>query len=189
MTGVQTCALPISKRNAGKSRGQKIKEQLDGLTPEQALSRNPVWQAYLERREAYKAKLQAEGAEWRQAQGISYTEQQCMDCIEMTGKGYSLREAAEALGLYYSAVNMCIYRSDSLKAAMNAAREQYAHERVRRIDEIVASEPDPARARILVDAIKWEVSKVLPKFYGDKIDVGVSDKVSFSINLAPSSGK
>lgn len=39
--------------------------------------------------------------------------------------------------------------------------------------EISDTEPDPQRARVRIDARKWIACKLLPKVYGDKVEVAV----------------
>ena len=198
---------PNAKRNAGKARGQKAAEErakvmsemaaesakIAGGTKEQPvtadLASNPVWQAYEERRQANLARMQAEGEAWKEAEKNPATVEQTQRAIALMANGYTVREACELLGYSYPAINKTMYRSEELRQAADHAREQYAHERVRRMHEIIRDEPDAARARVLADAIKWEVSKVLPKFYGDKLDVGINDKAVFSINLGTSPSK
>jgi len=59
-----------------------------------------------------------------------------------------------------------------------AFAQSYARARERQQDraademiEIAATEPDPQRARVMIDARKWRASKLAPKKYGDKIEV------------------
>lgn len=39
------------------------------------------------------------------------------------------------------------------------------------IEEIAKNEPDVARARLMVDTRKWYLSKIVPKKYGEKLDL------------------
>lgn len=57
-------------------------------------------------------------------------------------------------------------------------QEQYARAKERQADayeemmlETARTEKDVARARLIVDTMKWTASKLKPKKYGDKIDV------------------
>jgi hypothetical protein len=50
------------------------------------------------------------------------------------------------------------------------SRELGLLHRADEIVEIADSEPDPNKARVRVDARKWELSKLMPRIYGDKID-------------------
>lgn len=69
-------------------------------------------------------------------------------------------------------------------------REQYEMAMVQRADAVfedlieiadTASLDDTPRARLMVDARKWAISKLAPKKYGDKIDV--ENKHSGGINF------
>lgn len=51
------------------------------------------------------------------------------------------------------------------------AREAGIEAQVDRITEIADTEPDPNRARVMIDARKWIASKLLPKRYGDRLEV------------------
>lgn len=58
------------------------------------------------------------------------------------------------------------------------AREDRADWRSARIDSVTAQvlkgELDPAAARVVIDAEKWQAGKEKPKFYGDKVAVDVN---------------
>lgn len=43
-----------------------------------------------------------------------------------------------------------------------------------RIIEIADTEEDPARARVMIDARKWHLSKMAPKRYGEKLTTELS---------------
>ena len=58
---------------------------------------------------------------------------------------------------------------------------KYAHARdigldhqADRIIEIADTEEDPARARVMIDARKWHLSKMAPKRYGEKVTTEIS---------------
>lgn len=55
------------------------------------------------------------------------------------------------------------------------------------VDEIVNiadTEIDPQRARVQIDARKWYASKVIPKKYGDRLDLNVSGSIDIASALA-----
>jgi hypothetical protein len=54
------------------------------------------------------------------------------------------------------------------------ARELQQDRAADEIVEVARSEPDPQRARVLVDAIKWRASKLAPKKYGDRVDMNLT---------------
>jgi hypothetical protein len=75
-------------------------------------------------------------------------------------------------------------------------REQYAHTREVQAHviaddtrDIVDNEPDPARARVMLDQRKWHANKLLPKVYGNRHEVRHADpdgnKMSFVIMGVP----
>jgi len=71
------------------------------------------------------------------------------------------------------------------KKRYEKARENYTHARMVRLYDEIAREPDPQRARLLADTVKWELSKVLPKFYGERPpEQAAGAGVTFQINLA-----
>ncbi|MGL4574239.1 MAG: hypothetical protein ACRCV9_05560, partial [Burkholderiaceae bacterium] len=51
------------------------------------------------------------------------------------------------------------------------ARERFCEANVEQIHDIAVNEPDVQRARLMIDAIKWEASKVLQGTYGDRVQV------------------
>lgn len=94
----------------------------------------------------------------------------------MADEALTLKAAAERSGLQYGNVRRRIGLSEPLKALHTRAREEYAHASVQRMHEVADNEPDVARARLKVDVIKWEAARVLPKVYGDKLDLTVENK-------------
>lgn len=91
-------------------------------------------------------------------------------------EGASLRTACKDLG--FKAPTFL----DWVKADKNLA-EQYAHARelqaehyAEQIIEIADTTLDPVKGRLQVDARKWIASKLLPKKYGDKLDLTTDGK-------------
>ena len=66
------------------------------------------------------------------------------------------------------------------------AKEEQAETYEDMMLETAKTEPDVARARLIVDTMKWTASKLKPKKYGDKVtqDVNHSGDVTF-INDMP----
>jgi hypothetical protein len=77
-----------------------------------------------------------------------------------------------------------IHASEERLGAYEAACKDRTAQRAEKIDEIVANvelgEIDPHSARVMIDAIKWQMSKEHPARYGDssKIDLNVSRSLS-----------
>lgn len=117
--------------------------------------------------------------EWQ----IKYTDEQLLTILEDHASGKTIAEACRCRGIE---PNGAIYErlSGSLLAGVYAqARQAYAHNRVSSIYDAVQNEPDVQRARLYADVAKWEVSKVLPRIYGDQVaDVG-KERVVFNIQM------
>jgi len=56
------------------------------------------------------------------------------------------------------------------------AREQQADHYADEMVEIADNATDPNKARLQIDARKWKASKLLPKKYGDKLDITTRDE-------------
>lgn len=93
------------------------------------------------------------------------------NALEMMSEGKTLKECCAAHGLKYLVTWKKIHADDALLELYARAREAYAHAIVQKIHEVAVNEPDVQRARLQCDNIKWESSKVLPKVFGDKLDV------------------
>lgn len=86
--------------------------------------------------------------------------------------GLSLRKVCEGLECAESSVRQWA-REDPVFASQYATARSEGYETL--ADQLVdisdSVEGDPARDRLRVDTRKWMLSKMLPKVYGDKIDV------------------
>ena len=67
------------------------------------------------------------------------------------------------------------------------ACDERADHRAEMIDDIaercLSGEVDAQAARVAIDAHKWTASKLKPKKYGDKLDLGNSDGKPFAVTL------
>jgi hypothetical protein len=127
---------------------------------------------------------------------MAFNQKKADELCELLRSGLSLRKAAEQLGMAPSTV--------LLWAKESPFSEQYA--RAREVgyqllaDEILDISDDGrgdtwvdeegivrtnqdvvARSRLRVDSRKWMLSKMLPKIYGDKVDIEHSGSVSVEI--------
>lgn len=91
--------------------------------------------------------------------------------LNKMGEGETLKACCKIYELPYMQTWHAIHASDELSELYARAREAYAHAKVQQIHEVADTEPDVQRARLKCDNIKWEASKVIPKVYGDKLDV------------------
>lgn len=102
------------------------------------------------------------------AQTIS--DDEIVKVIEELGEtGISLKKACDNHGYVYRTVMNRIRSTPELSALDARAREDYARERARSLNEVAMNEPDVQRARLLCDNIKWEAARVLPKEFGDRM--------------------
>jgi len=64
-----------------------------------------------------------------------------------------------------------IEEDPELTRAFDKAMECYCHARVGAMGLIARREPNVARAKLLCDNIRWEVSKLMSQVYGDRVKV------------------
>lgn len=176
---------PSRREAQGKAKGQRAEEQRETAMGE-ALAvgeDNPVLAAMMVREQAYDQLIESHKAEEEQSQRTPITDDQCLEVISLMEAGLPLLDGCKSMGYSFTGIYKRIMRTPTLKAAYDAGREMYAHAAVERTKRLAMIEPDPQRARLLIDILKWETSKVLPKFYGDKINVDTADGVTFQLNL------
>lgn len=101
--------------------------------------------------------------------------------LTMGDEVISLKAACEQHKLSYANVRRRIALSEELKTLYACAREDYQRAKVAEMHEIAITEPDVQRARLRTDLIKWEASKVLPKEFGEKIEIDASVKGSINV--------
>lgn len=94
-----------------------------------------------------------------------------------TGNGKTLLTVCKEANVSYANIRRRIYESEFLTALYTQARNDFAHLQVDRMNEIAQHEPEIQRARLLVDNIKWFSARVLPKDYGDKINIDHSGSI------------
>ena len=100
------------------------------------------------------------------------THEDCKNIIAyMAEREVSLRSACAQLKFNRAIVVEMIYSNPELRALDSAARAHYMREKVRQMNEIVAREVDPQRARLYCDNIKWEASRIMRSEFGDKVTV------------------
>jgi transcriptional regulator with XRE-family HTH domain len=111
--------------------------------------------------------------------------------VDITANGGSRNEAAEAMGISPSTLGNWITgtRYPEVQAAWMQAKQIFAMDTA---DDImrVASAPlheDPklanaevTRRRLIVDSSKWIAQRLLPKVYGERVDVDISGDVTLS---------
>lgn len=103
----------------------------------------------------------------------------------MGSEGKTLLALCKEANIAYSTARKRIDESTELSALYAVAREEYAHTRVQLLDEIALATKtsvDVQRAKLRCDNIKWEVAKVIPKMYGDRMQHDVISGLSITIH-------
>lgn len=111
------------------------------------------------------------------------TEQEAHEKIEQYLTGTTLKRlfnTGAEMRQFYELINSIPSLSIAYAQAQQAKIELYADETV----EIADNEPDPQRARVMVDARKWIASKIRPEKYGDRIDLNITQAVDISKALS-----
>lgn len=98
------------------------------------------------------------------------TDANVVEIIERIADGLTLKQSCKKSKRAYAAVKKRIDATGEFKALYAQAREEYIRARVQEMHDI-AKDPkiDPQRARLMIDVIKWEAARVIPKEYGDRV--------------------
>ena len=87
------------------------------------------------------------------------------------------KQALESVGLTYGQMYKITQTYPVLAECYARARvalvEKYVDESV----EIADTEPNPLKARVRIETRQWIASKLIPKTYGDRLDLNVSHTV------------
>jgi hypothetical protein len=104
------------------------------------------------------------------------------------GQGDSLRKVCSADEMpHISTVFLWFHKHPEFIEQYTRAKEQSADAHEDRIAEVgqalLNGEYDEKRARVALDALKWCASKLKPKKYGDRLDLGNSDDKPLEIHI------
>lgn len=105
----------------------------------------------------------------------TYTPELAAAICDRVANGESLRAVCRDTGVSIGGFLGWVLKHDDLREQYTRAREIQAHVLADETQEIVDSEPDPARARVRLDQRKWHAGKLLPKVYGDKLGLTGGD--------------
>lgn len=123
----------------------------------------------------------------RTAGAVAITHELLVEVIERIGDGLTLKQSCKKSRISYSNCVRRIGESNELKAFHARAREEYVRCRVQEMHDI-AKNPriDPQRARVMIDVIKWEAARVLPKEFGDRVqqEVIITNNTTLSQRMA-----
>lgn len=115
------------------------------------------------------------------------TDEEIEVIIERVAGGITLLQSCKKARVDYTNINKRINASQELKRLYAHAREEHGRFRVQMAHDIAKNPKiDPARARIMIDLIKWEVARVLPKEYGDRVqqEVIITNNTTLSQRMA-----
>lgn len=101
---------------------------------------------------------------------VNITDAQIELVINRIGEGLTLKQSCKMAKFDYINIVKRISASGELKHLHARAREEYVRTRVQDMHDIAKDDKiDPQRARLMIDVIKWESARVLPKEYGDRV--------------------
>lgn len=102
-------------------------------------------------------------------------------------QGEGMHKIALSLGVDPVTMLQHFARSDELTNGTAHARTMYLIDTLHTLDQVIYDmDICPQRAKLKVDLVKWELSKMMPKVYGDKIinDINVNIDISGAIEQA-----
>lgn len=91
-------------------------------------------------------------------------------------EGNSFKSACEQVCLPRVSVLDRINADTVLSDKYARSKEQGLEYKIDTLFDKIQNEPDVQRARLYADTLKWLISKVLPKLYGDKLQVSADVK-------------
>lgn len=98
------------------------------------------------------------------------TDQQIEVIVGRVFGGMTLLQSCKKSKKDYININKRVNASSELKQLYASAREEYARLGAQRMHDIACDTTiDPATRRMMIDAIKWEIARILPKEYGDRV--------------------
>lgn len=116
--------------------------------------------------------------------GVSrYTEKWAIDICNKVAAGSNLTRISKAPGGYPIATMFdWLAKHPEFAERYASARELRADSRSDRIDDVcdkvATGEIDPAAARVIIDAEKWQAGKERPARYGDKLAIDQTTRVA-----------
>jgi hypothetical protein len=122
----------------------------------------------------------------RTAGATEITKEEIEEIVGRLCDGLTLKQSCKKSKRGYANVVKRIGEDPDLKKLHAHAREEYVRARVQDMHDIAKNPKiDPARARLMMDAIKWESARVLPKEFGDRVqqEVIISDNRTLSTRM------
>ncbi len=115
--------------------------------------------------------------------GVAFSKEIALELLEHIARGKSLRSFCEGpdrktLPGRPSVMSVIRWRAQIPKFAelYKSATEDRADSLVDEMLDVAHSEPDPKRARVIIDTMKWAAAKFKPRVYGDRVAItGAAD--------------
>lgn len=123
----------------------------------------------------------------RTAGAVEVTVAMIEEVIARLADGLTLKQSCKKSKLSYTNIVRRIGDDPGLKQLHARAREEYVRSRVQDMHDIAKNPKiEPARARLMMDAIKWEAARVLPKEFGDRVqqEVIITNNTTLSTRMA-----
>jgi len=110
----------------------------------------------------------------------------CLKVCAYIAEGDSVREGCRKVDIPIATFFRHLAKSDEANGSLAdqylRARATRADYRFEQLDEVVrdlrSGAIDPAQARVMMDAIKWQTGKEHAKRYGDKLDLNHSGDIT-----------
>lgn len=99
-------------------------------------------------------------------------------------RGKSIKDACRLAHVPESTHYAWIAQLPAYEATVRRARAILAEQHLSDLDEMLFKEPDPQRLAIMQRHYHWKASKLIPRVYGDKLDVNISATVDIGEALA-----
>lgn len=111
--------------------------------------------------------------------------------IECAASGGTMDDVARALGCSYRHLWRLTEKHPSFGQSLTRAREIGLQIQGDKLRTLVRDNPDidVQRLKLESDNIKWALSRFLPKIFGDRLDVSVSERVDVSLAITEARGR
>jgi len=115
---------------------------------------------------------------------VSVLSEQQQAFVERIASGQAIGVSLEACGITEYAYAKWRAEMPAFEQAVRAARAMVIDRRIDEIDHVARTEPDVNRARLIIDTQRWLASKLMPRVYGEKLDINVTQTIDIGSALA-----
>lgn len=114
-------------------------------------------------------------------QGLSADQAQVCTLI---ASGQSIERACKLAGVSKYQYTKWLADLPAFEQSVRRARAILVDAQVDTMADVARNEPDVQRARLIIDDIKWRASKLIPRVYGDKLDITLEHRIDIGDALA-----